>query len=385
MSGMSGGQLRDVDLLVVGAGPAGSAAACRALALDPSLRVVLADRASFPRDKVCGDGLGPEGVDVLDRLGIADEVLAGAPPLHGVRITSPAGAEVTGDAPRPGYVIPRMVLDARLHDAAVAAGAEPVVHRVRNVRVEAGHVVVDETFRARTVVAADGANSGMRRAMGIASQPPAHTGVAIRGYAHAPEVTSLWIAFVADRWPAYAWAFPIGDGRVNVGYGPFDARRAAPQKAMLASLIAATGIEPDEGTVQGHRLPLSTSRPRPASGRVLFAGDAASMVHPLTGEGIYYALLMGAMAGAAAVRFDDDPGAAYVGALRHRLGGHLRDTAIAARMFRSTIPVEVSLAAARDPRVFADLCGFALGTGRLTPSMVASLTRAALFSRIASA
>ncbi len=371
--------MRDVDVLVVGGGPAGAAAALRARQLEPTATVVLADRATFPRDKVCGDGLGPAGVDVLRHLGVADAVLAGAPPLADIRITAPSGAEVRGRAPRPGYVIPRVDLDHRLHAAAVAAGAEPIVHRVRRVHRVGGHVEVDDAFRARTVIAADGANSAVRRAIGVAPQPDAHTGVAIRGYAHAPHVTDLWIAFVGDRWPAYGWAFPLGDGRVNVGYGPFDARRADARPRMLETLVEVMGIEPDPGTVKGHRLPLSTARPRPDHGRVLLAGDAASMVHPLTGEGIYYALLMGALAGAAAVRRPDDPGAAYRAALRRRLAGHLRDLRLAAWMFRSTLPVEVSLAAAaRSPRVFADLCEFALGTGRLTPAMVADLTRASV-------
>ncbi len=375
--------MRDVDLAIVGAGPAGSAAAIRALALDPDLDVLLLDRADFPRDKVCGDGLGPEGIDVLEALGVADEVLAGHPALHRVRITSPAGAEVVGDAPRPGRVVPRLVLDARLHAAAVRAGAEPVRHRVRAVRHDgASHVVIDERFRARTVVAADGANSVVRRALGVPPAPPAHTGVAIRGYAHAPGVDALWIAFVADRWPAYAWAFPLGDGRVNVGYGPFDGRKAQARPAMLDSLVRATGIEPEPDTVAGHRLPLSTRRPPAAQGRVLFAGDAASMVHPLTGEGIYYALLMGAMAGAAAVRHSVDPARAYRAGLRGRLGRHLRDTRLAAWLFASTLPVEVSLTAARgSERVFGDLCEFALGTGHLTPSMVVDLTRSTLRRR----
>ncbi len=371
--------MREVDLAIVGGGPAGAAAALRAKQLDPDLDVVLLDRAAFPRDKVCGDGLGPEGVDVLRRLGVVDEVLGDAPPLQDVRITAPSGAEVRGRSPRPGYVIPRLVLDARLHQQAVAAGAEAFVHRVRSVRPVGGRVEIDDAWSARTVVAADGANSVVRSALGIAAQPPAHTGVAIRGYAHAPHVDDLWIAFVAKRWPAYAWAFPIGDGRVNVGYGPFDTRRADKREALLETLVEITGIVPESDTVKGHRLPLSTHRPRPAHGRVLLAGDAASMVHPLTGEGIYYALLMGAMAGAAAVRFDEDPGKAYVGALRHRLAGHLRDLALAARLFASTYPVEVSLrAAAADPRAFGDLCEFALGTGRLTPRLVADLTRAGL-------
>ena len=136
------------------------------------------------------------------------------------------------------------------------------------------------------------------------------------------------------------------------------------------------GVVPDPDTLAAHHLPLSTHRPAPAHGRVLLAGDAASLINPVTGEGIYYALLSGTMAGRAAVRFADAPGAAYAGALRARLGRHLRHTTFAARLFRSTFPVDASVAAAAaNPRVLEDLCEFALGTGLLTPRLVRGLTR----------
>lgn len=372
--------MRSADLAIVGAGPAGSAAALGALTADPAASVVLVDRDDFPRDKVCGDGIGPEGTAVLDHLGVGD-VLAGYPRLHRVRLHAPDGTVAAGQAPRPGVVVPRVVLDARLRDAAIAAGAEPVTRQVREVVPDGDGAIVDGWLRARTVIGADGANGVVRRAVGAGDQPAGHTGIAMRGYGHDEALDELAIAFVDDRWPAYAWAFPTGDGTVNVGYGPFDRRTLGDgRRGLVASLdrhAELLGVRPDPATLRAHHLPLSTHRPAPAHGRVLLAGDAASLINPFTGEGIYYALLSGVMAGRAAVRFPGDPGRAYAGALRAHLGRHLRHTTLAARAFRSTFPVNASVrAAARTPRVLDDLCEFALGTGLLTPRLVRGLTRA---------
>lgn len=380
--------MMDVDLAVVGGGPAGAAAALRARAVHPGLSVALVDAAGFPRDKVCGDGIGPEALAVLDRLGAAD-LVADAPRLDRLAVVAPSGRRVVGTAARPGVVVPRRVFDARLHAAAVAAGAVPVRHRVRRVVTTPGRVVLDDVVRARHVVAADGANSTLARTLRPRPARSA-TGLAMRGYADWPALDALTIWFVGERWPAYAWAFPIGDGRVNVGYGPFDATtidsRADLEEGVLAR-FERDGVAVDRASLAAHHLPLSPARGPMGGGRTLLVGDAANLVHPLTGEGIYYALLSGAMAGAAVARHHlgrsaDDPVVVHGRALRARLGGHLRHTDAAAWLLRSSLGVEVAVAAAADdPAVLQRLSEFALGTGTIDARMVASLTAAWLRHR----
>ncbi len=372
-----------VDLAVVGAGPAGSAAALRALQLDPGARVVLVDKAAFPRDKTCGDGVGPEALEVLDRLDVR-AVLDGYPPLHRVRVQGPAGGEAVGRSPRPFHVVPRRVLDARLRDAALSRGAIPVRARVRTVEPAGDRVHLDAGITARWVVAADGANSAVRRALGAPAQPPGRTGLAMRGYAVAADAPALaetmYIGFVRDRWPAYVWAFPTGTGLINVGYGPFDARQVDGRTDLVDAIHThLADVLPDPDSLRAHRLPLSTFRPALTVGRVLLAGDAASLINPLTGEGIYYALLSGAMAGEAVARASHRAAQRYRGAMRARLGRHLRHTDVAARLFRLPRIVDLGVEAARGhPERFEQLCEFALGTGVITPRMAAGLVRRAV-------
>ena len=125
------------DVVVVGAGPAGSAAAMAALRTRPGASVLLLDRADFPRDKSCGDGIAPQALDELARLGAA-HVLADRVPVHRLRIQSPNGTVVANRLDRPDYVVPRTVFDARLVDAAVARGAVLQRHTVRRLEVGSG-------------------------------------------------------------------------------------------------------------------------------------------------------------------------------------------------------------------------------------------------------
>jgi geranylgeranyl reductase family protein len=366
------------DLAIVGAGPAGAAAALRALQLRPDARVLLLDRSAFPRDKPCGDGVAPHALDALSWLGVTDPA-AGFAPVRRLRLRSPGGQAVSGTMRRPAYVIPRRVLDDRLVRAAVRRGAQLAKHVVRRVDQRLGRVVLDGEIAARVVIAADGANSVVRRQIGLSPNPQSHLAVAIRGYAPAPAgPPEQLIVMTADGWPAYAWSFPIGDGAANVGYGEVLRRGPVSRERLLDRLHALLpGLAgPDAVTqLRAHQLPLSSRRPRQPDGRVLLAGDAASLINPFTGEGICYAIRSGALAGEAAF-LGADAGRAYRKSLRRALGRHLRDTTLVAGLARQPQVVDAGMrAAARDRAIFDDLVELGLGRGRLTGRVVRGLLR----------
>ncbi len=380
----------DWDLAVVGAGPAGSAAALAALRARPDARVLLLDRHDFPRDKSCGDGIAPHALDELARLGVAG-VLADRVPVRQLRLVSPGGTTVAQALRRPDYVVPRTVFDARLVDAAVARGAVLQRRTVRRLEVRDDRVVLDDHDSAAVLVGADGANGVVRRLAGLPRQPVDNLAVAVRGYTPAPAGEPEQIIFMAEKdWPAYAWSFAAGDGSANIGFGMMLPSLQAAERggraelhgrleAMLAPFFGSSWA-PER--LVSHHLPLSTSRPRQPDGRVLLAGDAASLVNPLTGEGIFYALLSGRLAGLAAGA--GDPGRAYRLALRAELGRHLRHTSLLTRLSRRPGLVDLGVAAtARSPQAFDALVELGLGRGLVTAPMLAGLGRA-LVRRVSS-
>jgi len=360
------------DVVVVGGGPAGAAAALAARRHGASVLVL--DRADFPRDKVCGDGVAPEALDVLAALG-ADvaAVTAGFPAVPRLRLTSPGGRTVERAMHRPAVVVPRAVLDGRVLDAALAAGAAFRRHTVRRVTPGPHGVDVDGVLTAGVLVAADGAESVVRRALGIGPNRPDRLAIAIRGYARAGDLGVQVITTTEQRWPAYAWSFPIGDGRANVGYGELVSSRATRAELLAGLHRLLPGVEPEQ--LRAHRLPLSTGRPRQPDGRVLLAGDAASLINPMTGEGIFYAVLSGALAGAAAAH-----GAAAGGVLRRalaaRLGTHLQHSSVASRLSSRPWLMDAAFAAAAaDQRVFDEVVALGLADGRLSARTLGSALR----------
>jgi menaquinone-9 beta-reductase len=364
------------DIAVVGAGPAGAAAALAARR--SSAQVVLLDADTFPRDKACGDGIAPYALDVLDALGVPSPV-DGFPPVPVLRLVSPRGAVVARRADRPAYTVPRRVFDNRLVTAAVAAGVELRQHRVRRVDIRADRVELDGVLAARIVIGADGASSVVRRALGAPANPDGHLALAIRGYAPAPPGPPEQRIVTSGRhWPAYAWSFPIGDGTANVGYGEVLRGQPVTRTHLLDRLAALLpDIDPTAvAEARAHHLPLSTRRPAPGRGRVLLAGDALSLINPFTGEGIFYAVLSGSLAGTAAARLDATAARAYSRALSQRLGRHLRHSGLAARMAQRPWIVDGAVRAARgDQRVFDAMLALGLGAGLLNPPTLLRIAR----------
>lgn len=366
------------DVAVIGAGPAGSAAALSALRTRPGCRVLLLDRAAFPRDKACGDGIAPHAWDQLTQLGAA-EVLDGCTPIRRLRLVSPGGTEAATTLRRPDFVVARTVFDARLVELAVRHGAELVQHSARRLDVHPDRVVIDGRFEARTVVGADGANGVVRRQAGLNRQSDDAIAIAVRGYI--PWETSdpeQVIVVDGGHWPAYAWRFDTGAGSANVGFGmllssfrALDHGKEVLEQRMVHLLPESAGAS----ALRSHHLPLSISRPRQPDGRVLLAGDAASLINPLTGEGIFYALLSGRLAGACAVS-TNDPGAAYRDALDRELGRHLRHTTLLARVIAHQRVLEAGVRAAdRTPKAMDAMVELGLGRGLITAPLITGLAR----------
>jgi flavin-dependent dehydrogenase len=253
----------DADVAVACAGPAGSAAALAVLAARPGARVALLDRAAFPRDKSCGDGVAPQVLDVLARLGVRG-LLDDWPTVDRLELGYPGGPWLAGRTARPNRVVPRRVLDARLVEAAVGRGASLLRRRVRSVTTTGDGRIVVAGVRARVVVGADGAHSAVRAALDPAGG--GSTAIALRGYAPVPSglAHAQVIAFDPQgSWPAYAWSFPVGDGSANVGYGELlDPGRPTPTRAHLLARLDALlpGAADGAGDWKGHHLPLSTGR-----------------------------------------------------------------------------------------------------------------------------
>jgi geranylgeranyl reductase family protein len=368
------------DLVIVGAGPAGSAAALGALTAAPDLRVLLLDRSDFPRDKTCGDGIATHVLDELARIGVRGTE-DGWPPVRRLELGL-GGTSVASDRRVLGWVIPRAVFDARLVDRAVAAGAVLRRHRVVDVEPSGDVVRVDDVASAAVVVGADGPYSVTRVAAGL--PPTRRRALALRGYVPTP---TRWegaqvIRFGERRRPSYAWAFDRGDGLCNVGYGEvLGAEPEPPTRSLLLDELEhlLPGATDGGESWKAHQLPLSGWRWDQPDGTVLLAGDASGLVNPMTGEGIFYAVATGIRAGraaASAIRAGDpgSAGGAYRGSVRRLLAGHLRHTSIAARLAGVPTVVHAGIrAASRDDRVLGDLVELGLGRGRITPQLAGGL------------
>jgi menaquinone-9 beta-reductase len=316
----STGPVIDADVVVVGAGPAGSATATH-LARQ-GLCVSLLEKSRFPREKVCGDGLTPRGTRQLIRLGIDTGEEAGWLHNKGLRIYGgerPFQLEWPdlADFPSYGLVRPRADFDELLARHAVAAGAslyelsnvvEPIIDsrtdRAVGVRTKDGR-----RFTAPMIVAADGNSTRLSLAMGLNRREDRPLGVAVRTYYASPRHRDDYLESWLELWegkpgksallPGYGWIFGMGDGTCNVGLGILNTSSAfgkTDYKDLLRRWLENT--PEDWGfrsknmitPVRGAALPMGFNRQPHYERGVLLVGDAGGMINPFNGEGIAYAM-----------------------------------------------------------------------------------------------
>jgi len=313
------------DVLVVGAGPAGAAAAC--WLAEAGHRVLVVERKRFPREKTCGDGLTPRAVRQLEDLGLAGGLsqylrFGGLRSIaHGV--TLELAWPDHPDLPPYGYVVRRRDLDELVAGRAVKAGAtlwpaseavEPLVEDglVAGAVVHRRETGTREPVRARYLVVADGANSRFGRALGATRDRSYPLGMAVRGYFESPYHDEPWIESHLDlrdregrHLPGYGWIFPVGDGTVNVGVGllsTFSGWKSINTSRLMDAFVATAperwGISPASscGAPTGGKLPTGGSVGPKTGPTWLVVGDAAGTVNPFNGEGIAYAYETGRLA-----------------------------------------------------------------------------------------
>ncbi|MGY9072141.1 MAG: NAD(P)/FAD-dependent oxidoreductase, partial [Acidimicrobiales bacterium] len=297
------------DIIVIGGGPAGTAAAIRAARAGMSVTVF--EKGSHGRDKVCGDGLTPRAVGALNELEIP---LDDAHHIQGLRMI--AGKRVreldwpgTTRFPDHGAVWPRRRLDTALMDAAAAAGAEmiydteaiPVMDGNRAIGVDAA----GERWTADLVVLAAGAQGKAARVLGAERDPDEPFGLAIRTYAETPrhgdKHLEACLTIKDDQGvavPGYGWMFPAGDGTVNIGVGALSTMKGFKKLNLTTLCDSYRDLVQDDWELgpylekpRAWRLPMSAQK-RHGPGWVAI-GDAAGLVNPMNGEGIDYGLETG--------------------------------------------------------------------------------------------
>lgn len=317
---------KEYDVIVVGAGPAGCAAA--AFLSKQSLTVLLLDKSSFPRDKICGDGISGPSLVILRRIGILDKIKHIDPwNIEYVTLSSPAGTNLHVHTPfidqdvYGGMVIPREKLDQLLFEHVKSLPyVEALEHTtVKDLVIEENKITgviaelkgqketITDTFKSKYIIAADGVHSMIAKKLGLYNDKPKHRAFAIRAYFENTTDLSDAIELHYDPalTPGYGWLFPTGKNSMNAGVIVFN--RFKDHKHINKMFDSFIHNNPNtqkylknanivEHSLKGWPLTYGTFSSRRAKDNVLLTGDAASLIDPMTGEGILYALKSGEFA-----------------------------------------------------------------------------------------
>jgi geranylgeranyl reductase family protein len=307
----------DYDAIVIGSGPSGSTAAM--YLGQAGKKVLVVDKTDFPRDKICGDAQGRKAANIMRELGIEEgfRALPGHP-VYGITMSSPDGTLVnvemeSRDKPCPGFTHRRKIFDEYLHNC-MLKWAEFKVFTVTDLILENGYVIgisgLDDSgsrkeFRAKIVLAADGANSLVAQKFGLNKNPPEHFIVGTRQYYRNVSGTTdrIEIHLIKHLLPGYLWIFPLDNNMANVGLGmivkDMNDKKINLKEAMLKEIkenplfkerfAEAEALE----DVKGWNLPLSSHHRKCYGNGFLLLGDAASLIDPLSGEGVGTAMISG--------------------------------------------------------------------------------------------
>ncbi|KAA3663171.1 MAG: geranylgeranyl reductase family protein [Calditrichaeota bacterium] len=310
------------DLIIVGAGPAGST--CALYTARAGLKVLLLDKNTFPRDKICGDAISGKSVNYLEELGLVDAVQESPQvAVSGILFSAPNGTKITvpfipreNNKVSPGFVCRRKVYDNILFQE-----AKKHVETIENFKVtdflqKDGHITGVSginankealDFEAKVVVGADGYNSILSRKLGFYEHDPKHWVVATRAYYRGVTgmTDAIEIHFVKDVLPGYFWIFPLEDGLVNVGIGmlhnELKKRQISLPQAHMAAVESPYFRERFKdaellGKISGWNLPVGSKQRKASGDGFVLLGDAAGLIDPFSGEGIGNAMCSGKIA-----------------------------------------------------------------------------------------
>jgi geranylgeranyl reductase family protein len=308
------------DVIIVGAGPAGTTAALYAHRL--GLKCILLDKAVFPRDKICGDALSGKSVRIMRELGILDELnnLDGSE-INRITFGSPKNIQFdvnlkgtqNNDQITKGFVIPREIFDNYLFEKADAVTDTRQGFSVKDLIFENNYVVgvkgktrtaTEEEFRAPVVMGCDGSNSIVARKLGLYEMEMDHTSVAVRCYYEGVKglTDQIELHYVKEVNPGYFWLFPAGDGRANIGIGLSKSDMKKENRTLRQIMDEVTQTEyfkerfADAEQLErpvGWNLPLGSIHRKNHGNGFMLLGDAAGLVDPFTGEGIGNAMVSG--------------------------------------------------------------------------------------------